>query len=177
MAKSSNEKRALLKQQCREALAAHIHDRLGLVIAPAQVRLQPPPEDGYAWSVTEPMAFLLQSNLSSGTVGLLQTICKELGRSLEAVSPQVLQGSQSGRKTEGRVAPKCEGRSLRAQICALQTEMETVVSQSNHRERELVRARTGIAEAMQLLQAHLLQNQDTASKDDTPGAIEIADTT
>ncbi|KAF3000468.1 hypothetical protein E8E15_000819 [Penicillium rubens] len=225
MAKSSNEKRALLKQQCREALAAHIHDRLGLVIAPAQVRLQPPPEDGYAWSVTEPMAFLLQSNLSSGTVGLLQTICKELGRSLEAVSPQVLQGPQSGPRTEGRVAAKqqttrdgesdgsftaklhslecanhslsleldrtrthleesnSEGRSLRAQICALQTEMETVVSQSNHRERELVRARTGIAEAMQLLQAHLLQNQDTASKDDTPEtltgpvAIEIADTT
>ncbi|KAI1829144.1 hypothetical protein CBS147337_10036 [Penicillium roqueforti] len=98
MAKSSNEKRALLKQQCREALAAHIHDRLGLVIAPAQVRLQPPPEDGYAWSVTEPMAFLLQSNLSSGTVGLLQTICKELGRSLEAVSPQVLQEQLNERR-------------------------------------------------------------------------------
>ncbi|KAJ5533399.1 hypothetical protein N7513_004792 [Penicillium frequentans] len=145
------------------------------------------------------MAFLLQSNLSSGTVGLLQTICKELGRSLEAVSPQALQGLQSGLKTEGRVAAKVfgssgqtvmasqrsftaklhnlecanhnlslvlnrtrarleesesEGRSLRAQICALQTEMETVVSQSDHRKRELVRARTGMAEAMQMLQTH-----------------------
>ncbi|KAJ5559548.1 hypothetical protein N7513_001947, partial [Penicillium frequentans] len=159
------------------------------------VRLQPPPEDGYAWSFTESRASLLNSNLSSGAVGLLQTICKELGRSFEAVSPQVLQGLQSGPKTEGRAAAKrtnrdgesdgsftaklhnlecanhnlslalnrtrtrleeseSEGRSLRAQICALQTIMETVVSQSDHRKRELVRARTGMAEAMQMLQTH-----------------------
>ncbi|KAF3021166.1 hypothetical protein E8E15_001121 [Penicillium rubens] len=144
------------------------YDRLGLLVAPGQVRLQPPPEDGYAWSFTESRASLLNSNLSSGAVGLLQTICKELGRSFEAVSPQVLQGLQSGPKTEGRAAAKqrtnrdgesdgsftaklhnlecanhnlslalnrtrtrleeseSEGRSLRAQICALQTIMETV---------------------------------------------------
>ncbi|KAJ5559467.1 hypothetical protein N7513_001866 [Penicillium frequentans] len=98
MAKSSNEKRALLKQQCREALAAHI--RLSLIHR---------------------------------------------------------QAAQS-RMRQSQLEPR-----------------------SNHRERELVQARTGIVEAMQLLQAHLLQNQDTASKDDTPEtgpvAIEIADTT
>lgn len=104
MVKSSNEKRTLLKQQCREALSIHIYDRLGLVVAPAQVRLQPPPGYGYAWSVTESMAFLLKSNLSSGTVGLFQTIYKELGRSLEAVSPQVLQNAQSSPTTEARPA-------------------------------------------------------------------------
>ncbi|OQE65448.1 hypothetical protein PENNAL_c0157G02251, partial [Penicillium nalgiovense] len=50
MVLSSNEKRAFSRQQCREALAAHIHNRLGLVVAPSQVRLQPSAGDGYAWS-------------------------------------------------------------------------------------------------------------------------------
>ncbi|KAJ5642623.1 hypothetical protein N7490_006623 [Penicillium lividum] len=85
MVKSSNEKRALLKQQCREALSIHIHDRLGLVVAPAQVRLQPPPGD----------AFLVEIKPEQRD---------ELGRSLEAVSPQVLQGAQSSPTTEARAA-------------------------------------------------------------------------
>ncbi|OQE52227.1 hypothetical protein PENNAL_c0492G03197 [Penicillium nalgiovense] len=68
MVLSSNEKRAFSRQQCREALAAHIHNRLGLVVAPSQVRLQPSAGDGYAWSVTDSKKSLLQSNLGSGSV-------------------------------------------------------------------------------------------------------------
>ncbi|CAI7611034.1 unnamed protein product [Penicillium viridicatum] len=94
MVLTSNEKRAFFRQQCREALAAHIHDRLGLVVAPSQVRLQPSAGDGYAWSVTESKKSLLQSNLGSGSVGLYRSICEELGRSLEAVTPQTLQVAQ-----------------------------------------------------------------------------------
>ncbi|CAG8902347.1 unnamed protein product [Penicillium nalgiovense] len=97
MVLSSNEKRAFFRQQCREALAAHIHDRVGLVVAPSQVRLQPSAGDGYAWSVTESKKSLLQSNLGSGSVGLYRSICEELGRSLEAVTPQTLQVAQSER--------------------------------------------------------------------------------
>ncbi|CAG8074424.1 unnamed protein product [Penicillium salamii] len=108
MVLSSNEKRAFFRQQCREALAAHIHDRLGLVVAPSQVRLQPSAGDGYAWSVTEYKKSLLQSNLGSGSVGLYRSICEELGRSLEAVAPQTLQVAQSERghlaKEETRLA-------------------------------------------------------------------------
>ncbi|KAJ5471987.1 hypothetical protein N7539_008556, partial [Penicillium diatomitis] len=62
-------------------------DRLGVVVDPAQVRLQPSPDDGYAWSIAEPMAFLLKSPLSSSSVKNLQIICKELGHSLEATTP------------------------------------------------------------------------------------------
>ncbi|KAJ5775808.1 uncharacterized protein N7511_000819 [Penicillium nucicola] len=94
MVLTSNEKRAFLRQQCREALAAHIYDRLGLVVAPSQVRLQPSAGDGYAWSVTESKKSLLQSNLGSGNVGMYRSICEELGRSLEAVTPQTLQIAQ-----------------------------------------------------------------------------------
>ncbi|KAJ6022344.1 hypothetical protein N7499_002891 [Penicillium canescens] len=94
MVLTSNEKRAFFRQQCREALAAHINDRLGLVVAPSQVRLQPSAGDGYAWSVTESKKSLLQSNLGGGSVGLYRSICEELGWSLEAVTPQTLQVAQ-----------------------------------------------------------------------------------
>lgn len=103
MVLSSNGKRAFFRQQCREALSAHIHDRLGLVVAPGQVRLQPSAGDGYAWSVTESKKILLQSNLGSGSVGLYRSIREELGRSLEAVAPQTLQVVQSER---GHLAKK-----------------------------------------------------------------------
>lgn len=105
---SSNEKRAIKRQECREALAAHIciarrkpwcdrkglmltiDERLGLLVAPSQVRLQPSTQDGYAWSVTKLKESILQRSLSNGTVGLYQAIQEELGRSLEAVSPKIL---------------------------------------------------------------------------------------
>ena len=64
-------------------------------MAPNQVRLQPRAEDGYAWSVTEPNRHLLQSSLSGGNVRLYRSICDELGRSLEAVTPKTLQTSPS----------------------------------------------------------------------------------
>ncbi|KAJ5500625.1 hypothetical protein N7453_009728 [Penicillium expansum] len=97
MVLSSNEKRAFFRKQCREALAAHILERLDLVVAPSQVRLQPSGGDGYAWSITESKKSLLQSNLGSGSVGLYRSICEEIGRSLEAVTPQTLQAAQSER--------------------------------------------------------------------------------
>lgn len=67
-----------------------IDERLGLLVAPSQVRLQPSTQDGYAWSVTKSKESLLQTSLSNGTVGLYQAIREELGRSLEAVSPRIL---------------------------------------------------------------------------------------
>lgn len=70
-------------------------DRLGIVVEPIKVRLQPSVQDGYAWSVTASHASLLKTCLSNGGVGFYQTICKELGRSLEAVTPETLQNGLS----------------------------------------------------------------------------------
>ncbi|CAP94183.1 Pc16g15130 [Penicillium rubens Wisconsin 54-1255] len=110
MPKRSNEKRLKLNQQCREALAANIctrgplptitqlillDDRLGIVVAPEKVRLQPRPEDGYPWSVTSANASVLKSSLSSGKIHLYRKICNEIGHSIEAVSPHALGHSQS----------------------------------------------------------------------------------
>ncbi|KAJ5215570.1 uncharacterized protein N7498_001977 [Penicillium cinerascens] len=124
MAMSSNEKRALERTKCREALAAHIRLRLGLVVAPNQVRLQPRAEDGYAWSVTEPNRHLLQSSLSGGNVRLYRSICDELGRSLEAVTPETLQTSPSNQETNAEEPPRADDRgtvSFTAQIRDLES--------------------------------------------------------
>ncbi|KAJ5771466.1 uncharacterized protein N7511_003517 [Penicillium nucicola] len=43
-----NEKRASFRQQCREALTAHTHDRLGIVVAPRQVHPKPSAANNYA---------------------------------------------------------------------------------------------------------------------------------
>ncbi|KAJ5640345.1 uncharacterized protein N7484_008207 [Penicillium longicatenatum] len=73
------------------------HDqRLGLVIPPGRVRLQPSPEDGYAWSASNSKEHLLKTNLGRGTVGLYQDIIDELGKSIEAVTPPSLQLSVVG---------------------------------------------------------------------------------
>ncbi|KAJ5055846.1 hypothetical protein NUH16_008881 [Penicillium rubens] len=95
MPKRSNEKRLKLNQQCREALAANIYDRLRIVVAPEKVRLQPRPGDGYAWSVTSANAGVLKSSLSSGKIHLYRKICNEIGHSIEAVSPHTLGHSQT----------------------------------------------------------------------------------
>lgn len=75
-----------------------IDERLGLLVDPGQVRLQPSTQDGYAWSVTKSKESLLQTSLSNSTVGLYQAIREELGRSLEAVSPRTLRqgGEENG---------------------------------------------------------------------------------
>ncbi|KAH8430081.1 uncharacterized protein LDX57_007751 [Aspergillus melleus] len=85
------------------------HNRLGLRIDPNEVRLQPAPQDGYVWSVTDSKAHLLETPLSNGTVGLYEEICRELGHSLEAVRPAVLQADHDDlEKTsngDGRLDP------------------------------------------------------------------------
>jgi hypothetical protein len=102
MANNSNKKLSIWRKQCRDALVAHIRksifasiashthmavdDRLHVEVDPALVRLQPSPEDQYAWSVTESKAFLLKSPLSTHSVKNLQLICREIGSSIEAIA-------------------------------------------------------------------------------------------
>ncbi|KAJ5297294.1 uncharacterized protein N7443_008187 [Penicillium atrosanguineum] len=74
----------------RKGLMPMIDERLGLLVAPNAVRLQPSAQDGYAWSVTKSKESLIQTSLSNGSVGLYRAIREELGRSLEAVSPRIL---------------------------------------------------------------------------------------
>ncbi|KAJ5117505.1 hypothetical protein N7448_011137 [Penicillium atrosanguineum] len=106
MTLTSNQRRAQVRQECREALAAHIRERLGLVVPPQRVRLQPSPEDGYAWAVLEGKKYLLATNLGNGTVGRYQEIQQSLGLSLEAVTPQSQQPKGPG--TTSNMDPEIE---------------------------------------------------------------------
>ncbi|KAF4157912.1 hypothetical protein CNMCM6936_005381 [Aspergillus lentulus] len=62
-------------------------------IQPQAVRLQQAPEDGYTWSVTDSKAHLMKTSLSSGTVGLYDAICKEIGWLIKAVRPSRAPGA------------------------------------------------------------------------------------
>lgn len=65
--------------------AVHEDQKLGIRIAPSQVRLQPRPEDPYMWSFPPSKSHLFKTSLSQGTTGLYEQICEELNRSIEAV--------------------------------------------------------------------------------------------
>jgi hypothetical protein len=80
--------------------------RLGLHIAPSEVRLQPSQDDGYAWSITDHSAHLLQGSLSNGSVGRYDAICAELGVSIEAVRPEVLGDNGPTYLGEDDVSPR-----------------------------------------------------------------------
>ena len=77
----------------RDWLTGYLDQRLGLQISPNNVRLQPRPDDQYSWSFAESQCHLFKSSLSNGSVGTYQALCSELGRSIEAVPPHILQDS------------------------------------------------------------------------------------
>ncbi|KAJ5981111.1 hypothetical protein N7481_008409 [Penicillium waksmanii] len=118
------ETRSQLKQQCRVAMAAPFvggrfilappegmlnasDDRLGLVIAPSHVRLQPPVEDGYAWLVASshvPLKNLSEQRKRGPFPGHLQRTTPETlqnGRSQAAEIPENMEGPLGAREQGG----------------------------------------------------------------------------
>ncbi|KAI9041324.1 uncharacterized protein KD926_006900 [Aspergillus affinis] len=184
MAQSSNKKRALRRQGCREVLSKHIcttpgaprscrtlidlDNRLGLRINPNEVHLQPAPQDGYAWSVTDSKAHLLKTPLSNGTVGLYEEICREFGNSLEAVRPAVLQRDHIGLEiddsnsgpmdmigqTENEPAPTPEDDSFTATIQRLEQENQQLDNE-NERLRDRMQACLHRSRAFEMKSWHL----------------------
>ena len=63
-------------------------ERLGVTVAPQDVRLQPSTDSDYAWSVMPGKEYLLDTNLGNGSVGLYQEIQQHLGSMIEAVAPR-----------------------------------------------------------------------------------------
>ena len=58
---------------------------LSLVIDPKQVRLLPELNDGYAWSALPEREHLFTKQLSKHSIGAYMELCRELGKSFEAV--------------------------------------------------------------------------------------------
>ncbi|KAB8212727.1 hypothetical protein BDV33DRAFT_210953 [Aspergillus novoparasiticus] len=109
MGQTSNKKRASKRQECREALANHIYQKLNVSIPPEQVRLKPSPEHRYAWSVCKSKEHLLEVSLSNGTVGRYESIMEELGRSIEAVAPESLQNRLANNPSRTEVKSSVPG--------------------------------------------------------------------
>ncbi|KAH8430174.1 uncharacterized protein LDX57_007844 [Aspergillus melleus] len=132
--------------------------RLGLRINPNEVRLQPAPQDGYIWSVTDSKAHLLETPLSNGTVGLYEEICRELGRSLEAVRPAVLQGDHNdlelNENTENEPTPTPEDDSFTATIQRLEQDNQQL-DDENERLRDRMQACLHRSRAFEIKTWHL----------------------
>lgn len=65
-------------------LSRLIENRLGLMIDPSQVRLQPTVEDGYVWRPFPEKEHLFKKQLSKHSVGAYMELCRDVGRSFEA---------------------------------------------------------------------------------------------
>ncbi|KAH8743333.1 hypothetical protein F5883DRAFT_441072 [Diaporthe sp. PMI_573] len=91
--RQSNIDRRRGRDECREKLAQHIYSRLGIKIKPIDVRLNPRETDFYSWRVIqgkeELYSKMFTKNLSDHSTGTYRLLCREVGKSFEAVPPCV----------------------------------------------------------------------------------------
>ncbi|KAJ5531422.1 hypothetical protein N7527_004815 [Penicillium freii] len=95
-------------------------DRLDLIVAPSQVRLQPSSGDGYAWSITESKKSLLQSNLGSGSAGRLRRLLRRRYRLPKQNGTTYLEKSAEDRGKTRPVYSEKESGSFTAKIRVLE---------------------------------------------------------
>ncbi|KAF4997710.1 hypothetical protein FDECE_12017 [Fusarium decemcellulare] len=100
MSKPSNVDRSQWRTKCRQRLAEHINQSLGLKIDPADVRLIPSEEDPYRWKRTSQKEHLFEKHLSKLSVGPLMELCREVGISFYAIHPTVEVGKKSWDETQ-----------------------------------------------------------------------------
>ncbi|KAI9758898.1 MAG: hypothetical protein M1840_003738 [Geoglossum simile] len=82
---ASNLKRMEWNKICREQLSAHIYNRLGILIEPAQVRLKINTDDPYIWEKIEGKEHLFSRNMSDLSTGALKELYEGIGKSFAAV--------------------------------------------------------------------------------------------
>lgn len=92
-------------------------------------------EDGYAWSVSEEKRHLLETTLGRGTVGLYQNIIDEIGKSIEAVDPRILQkGSTSdGHDAKRQVSLHSHRQNMLILIESFRKQNQTIVPGASRR--------------------------------------------
>ena len=80
-------------------LSASPDDRLGVTIAPTDVRIHPRPSDPYRWNILPTRAHLFQKTLSKLSAGIYSQIIEGIGTFIEAV-PVSERGELIGMSTE-----------------------------------------------------------------------------
>lgn len=72
-----------------------IVERLGITVAPMDVRLQPRSSDLYRWNILPAKAYLFRKNLSKLSTGVYNQIIEGVGTYIEAVEPSEPQPAAS----------------------------------------------------------------------------------
>ncbi|KAK0701939.1 hypothetical protein B0T26DRAFT_795827 [Lasiosphaeria miniovina] len=87
--RQSNIERRRARDECREKLSKHIHQRLGIKVKAADVRLNPRLNDPYAWRILpgeeHSLSRVFVKNLSDHSIGTFRLLCREIGKTFEAV--------------------------------------------------------------------------------------------
>jgi predicted RNase H-like nuclease (RuvC/YqgF family) len=68
------------------------------VVQPKDIRLRPARERGYAWSVADSQQHLFERELGNANIGIYRAIIKELGHSIEAITPQMAEATSNQRE-------------------------------------------------------------------------------
>jgi hypothetical protein len=71
-------------------LISHLECTLGIAVEPAQVRLKPDVQNGYMWNALPERQHLFTKQLSKHSVGAYMELCREVGKSFEAVAQKNL---------------------------------------------------------------------------------------
>jgi hypothetical protein len=80
--------------------------KLGILVEPVNVRLLPDLQDGYKWSVLPEREHLFTKQLSKYSIGAYMELCREVGKSFEAVPPSQPPGDLTGQSLEVGTAPQ-----------------------------------------------------------------------
>ncbi|MCJ1448858.1 MAG: hypothetical protein MMC23_009377 [Stictis urceolatum] len=110
MSLPGNVNRTEYRVKCRQKLSDHIFNQIGVSIDPTEVRLITRDSDPYAWKVFPEKQHLSKKHLSKHSVGAYRQLCREVGKSFEAVQPSrsiVRDGEQSadGHEDTGKMTP------------------------------------------------------------------------
>ncbi|KAL7940600.1 hypothetical protein V8C42DRAFT_356148 [Trichoderma barbatum] len=99
IARQSNLERRRARDQCREKLSQHIHQKLGIEVCPSDVRLNPKRRDPYSWRVLygkeDFFSQIFSKNLSDHSIGTYRLLIEEVGKTFEAVNTEILSSLSS----------------------------------------------------------------------------------
>ncbi|KAI2624291.1 hypothetical protein GGR54DRAFT_638170 [Hypoxylon sp. NC1633] len=128
MPRQSNIERGKWRTKCRQQLSQqHIEEKLGIAVAPSQVRLHSTLEDGYSWQVLDDKKYLFSKNLSDHTAKSYKELCDGIGVSFEAV--RALPESTPGQGAFSSIEP--EPPSFTSRINELQVQNDYLGQQLN----------------------------------------------
>ncbi|EFY94587.1 hypothetical protein X797_010948 [Metarhizium robertsii] len=141
--RQSNADRRRERDKCRLKLSQHINERLGIIVKPSEVRLNPRFHDAYVWRPfpghEKLYAPIFGKNLSDHSIGTYRLLAEQVGGTFEATHRETTLGDAEGTTLLlSNVQPSfsveierltTENRGLSEQICQLSSALATELEQ------------------------------------------------